>query len=173
MTSPECWEPTLRCRAIDFDDAEALADLFARCHDYFELVQGAPAGDEEVDDFLTDCPQDRTEEDLFCFGVFAEDDLVAAASSYRDFPAEGCWWIGLFLVDPERRGAGFGRAFYEALAMWFIDEGADEVQLGVLEPNEGGRIFWERLGFEFLRGGRPLTEGVPRPVATEILSMRL
>ncbi len=173
MHAPEGWDPSLQVRPIDADDAEGLSSLFARCADYFELVQGAPAGDEEVDDFLTDCPEDRTEDDLYCFGVFAGDELVAAASNFKDFPDPDTWWIGMFLVEPDRRGTGLGRAFFEALYDWFLDQRALEIQLGVLEPNEGGREFWVAMGFEHLRPGRPVVEGVPRPVPTEVLSLRL
>ena len=172
MNAPESWDPTLDCRALDSDDAEALLALFVRCASFFELVGAAP-GDEEVDDFLTDCPPDRTEEDLFCFGVFAGDDLVAAASTFRDYPSHGCWWIGLFVVDPDVRGVGVGRSFYDALASWFADQGAHGVQLGVQAPNEGGRHFWERLGFEFARPGRPVVEGVRTPVPTDVLAISL
>jgi GNAT superfamily N-acetyltransferase len=170
---PESWEPSLECRTLDADDTGALTALFERCHGYFELVQDVPAGDEEVDDFLTDCPQGRTEEDLVCFGVFSGDDLLGVASTFRDFPTPGCWWVGLFLVDPDRRREGFGRAFFEALTAWFGSQGASSVQLGVLEPNHGGRLFWERLGFEFVRVGRPVTEGVAQPVPTDVLGLRL
>lgn len=171
--APESWEPGYACRVLDADDHEALHYLFARCSDFFELVGGAPAGDEEVDDFLTDCPEDRSEEDLHCFGVFAGDDLLAAVSAFADHPSPGCWWISLFLVDPGLRREGMGRAFYGALAEWFEEQGARRVELGVHEPNDGGRRFWEQLGFEYLRPGPDVTERDGPPVATDVLYVLL
>ena len=169
MDAPEPLSPDLSCRRLSEDDSADITALFERNEEFFVLAQGAPADEEETEDFLTDCPIGRSEEDLRCYGVYRGDELLAVASCFLHHPEQGTLWISLFLVDEVERGAGFGRGFYDALERWAVAEGGAAFQLGVVSANAVAFAFWERMGFRWLRQGRPIIEGHGRPVPTEVL----
>jgi ribosomal protein S18 acetylase RimI-like enzyme len=63
-------------------------------------------------------------------------------------PIPGKMRIGWVLVDPQRRGEGWGRAIFTCLLAEAIrDPHADVVTLGVYEHNDVARALYSELGF--------------------------
>lgn len=59
--------------------------------------------------------------------------------------------IGEFFVYPEYRREGLGRRLAEALIAWLNENGAHEIQSGVVAGNLRGLRFWEAVGFQIAR----------------------
>lgn len=56
-------------------------------------------------------------------------------------------FISELFVRPDARRRGTGRALVEAAFDWFRRADVGSIELHVLIGNEGGRRFWEQLGF--------------------------
>jgi ribosomal protein S18 acetylase RimI-like enzyme len=56
-------------------------------------------------------------------------------------------WIQRLAVDPQTRRAGIARALVEELERRLVDRGCRQANLLVFADNEGGRAFWENVGY--------------------------
>ena len=59
--------------------------------------------------------------------------------------------MGLFEVAAELRRTGVGRRIVTALLAAAKGAGMDSVRLACLKNNEGGRAFWDAMGFAVIR----------------------
>jgi GNAT superfamily N-acetyltransferase len=133
-------------------DAPELQDLYERCTDYHEAHEGVPtrpgAGEEE----LCAGPPGRSLEDKLPFGIYSMGgELIGYLELFRNYPAEGEWWIGLLMLDPKVRGQGLGGEIYQSARTWAAEQGAHSILLGVLEEEHAAERFWQRQGFSELR----------------------
>lgn len=99
-------------------DAPQLQRLYERCSDYHIAHEGTPtrptAGEEE----LSSLPPGRSADDKFSFGIHsAGGELVGYIELFRDYPAEGDWWIGLVMLDPAVRRRGLGGWIFRTASM--------------------------------------------------------
>lgn len=139
---------SFHARLLTFIDLPALQGLIEQCADYIELVSGSPPSSNEAEMLIASLPPGRTLDDKFLIGIFDQSgEMIGLIDAVKDYPVEGVWWLGLQLLAPEFRGAGIGEQFYRAFENWIIEQGATQVQLGVLESNPRALVFWERLGF--------------------------
>jgi len=138
-----------RVSAADEADGDALSALFERCEDFFQLVYGQPPGPAEVQSFFVALPDGKTYDDKFAAAIFDTDGrVIGALDAIRDYIEPGRWALGLMLLDPEHRGAGFGREVYEGFERWAAGLGARLIRLLVQVQNTGAHAFWTRMGFE-------------------------
>jgi GNAT superfamily N-acetyltransferase len=149
-------------------DAPILQRLLESCAEYYELVEGAPAGPGSALGELTEGPAERVPHDLFCLGIIDRPNTLAGViGALRGHRREGQWYVGLMLLDPSWRGRGFGRAAYAAFEEWIIGQGADSVLLAVVEANERAARFWQGCGFGAPRRYPERTIGQRRHVLIE------
>lgn len=153
-------------------DSPGIASLYRECADYWTLITGRAAGQEDATSLLTDRPPKFALSNKLVFGLHDDRRLVAVVDVLRDYPREGIWWVGLLLITPELRGRGLGRRLYMALESWMATQGATEVRLCVQAQNARGHKFWETLGFVAL-GSQTLTlHGLTSEVTTYSRSVR-
>jgi GNAT superfamily N-acetyltransferase len=134
---------------FDATNIGALQQLYMRCLDYFEMVEGPmPAPDATGE--LTAGPPERVPQDVFCFGIRNADGLVVAAVCFlRHYRQPDQWYLTLMLIDPLYRSRGLGRRLYAAFERWLLAQGAQSVLLAVVERNVRAKAFWESNGFVF------------------------
>ncbi|MBD2415278.1 hypothetical protein FACHB389_23510 [Nostoc calcicola FACHB-389] len=53
------------------------------------------------------------------------------------------------------QGKGLGSQFYQAYESWVAQQEAQSVFLAVLQENQPGLTFWQKLGFEVIRIAPP------------------
>lgn len=142
----------LRVVRLTASDAERLQPLYEACADYTLLVEGAaPASTAALDD-LIGLPPGKAIEDKYVFGLIDPSGrVVGMIESVRGFPDPGVWWLGLLLVDPQRRRGGLGPAFCSGFERWVADHGYQRIDLGVVGANASALSFWQRQGFHHLR----------------------
>ncbi|GEM_PF-5593469 len=128
-------------------DGPAIASLYRECADYWTLVAGRPAGEEDAVSLLADRPPTLARSNKLVLGLRDGVRLVAIADALRDYPHAGIWWLGLLLVAPESRGRGLGRRLYAAFESWAAAQGANELRLCVQAQNTRAHEFWQMLGF--------------------------
>jgi GNAT superfamily N-acetyltransferase len=138
-------------------DASDVADLYARCSDYFLLQDGEPPTLADARELFSDVPPEKEVRDQTVFGWRGTDGLYAIAAILQDYPVNGTWYLGFMIVDPARRGRGVGRVIYSVLEDWAASHGAGEIRLAVLAHNKAGERFWRSLGFEEVRRVGPDT----------------
>ena len=134
----------------------ALQGLLERCADYSYILTGEKPSATAAENLLSDTPPGRTAADKAVIGIFYEEEkLVGVLDAIHAYPAEGCWWLGLLLLDPTRRNKGLGRQVYQAFEQWVCQLGAKQIYLGVLEENERAYRFWQSMGFEIVERQAP------------------
>lgn len=138
-------------------DAGDVADLYARCVDYFMLQDSELATLADAVELFSDVPEERSAVDQTIFGQRDGSALIAVAAILRDYPRDGVWYLGFMIVDPVARGQGIGRSLYASIEQWAVERGAQEMQLAVLEVNDRAERFWRSLGFGKLRRVGPDT----------------
>jgi GNAT superfamily N-acetyltransferase len=138
-------------------DAGEVADLYARCTDYFMLQDGEPATLADALDLFRDVPAEKNLADQVVMGWRGGSGLIAVAAALRDYPCDGVWYLGFLVVDPLVRGQGIGRSIHAAIERWVAAHGAQEIRLAVLEVNEAAERFWRSLGYRELRRVGPDT----------------
>jgi GNAT superfamily N-acetyltransferase len=148
--------PGYRVEVLEACDAQRLQVLFEACADYAMLESGAPpASDAAVTEFEA-TPAGRMKGDKFMLGLLgSEDDIVGLIAADRGWPDDSCWWIGLLLMHPDKRGSGIARAFVEAFVVRVRSQGAQRVELAVFDENRHADRFWRALGFRHLRSTDP------------------
>ncbi|MGE0282320.1 MAG: GNAT family N-acetyltransferase [Rhizobiaceae bacterium] len=141
-------------------DAARLQPLFEACADYAFLEGGeAVAANAAAAEFEA-TPPGRTTADKFMLGLLnGEERIVGLIAADRGWPEDGCWWLGLMLVDPAERGTGLAPAFAKAYFDWVNDQGAERVELAAFDENKRADRFWRSLGFEHLRSTEPRVIG--------------
>lgn len=94
---------------------------------------------------------ERDTPDLFFFGAFANDDLIAIAGFVRGDrrKTRHSGEIVAMYVNPDFRGHGIGENLLRALVKTvFETEGVEQVFLTVIDSNATAVGLYERLGFE-------------------------
>lgn len=137
-------------RRLTESDGPLLDGLFARCTEFFQLVQGcAPAGGDGPS-ALEERPHDCAPELKHTFGLFQGDRLEGAIDMLLGFPEPTIWYIGLLIPAPSARGQGLGAEVVTALGRWAAAQGAEALRIAVVAHNTRGLAFWRRRGFEDL-----------------------
>ncbi|HEU4560340.1 MAG TPA: GNAT family N-acetyltransferase [Longimicrobium sp.] len=144
--------PSHTTTRLTLDDAPALQRLCERCGDYYEMEEGAPARPNAAEHLLTGLPPGKTPADKHMLAIHsAAGELVGVLDLIENYPAEGEWWLGLLLLDPQARTAGLGSRILSAVKEAVAAEGGTAIYLGVLEHNAPAERFWRRHGFAELR----------------------
>lgn len=128
-------------------DEPVLQRLFERCSDFWELIEGSQPGPGKALEELTSIAPGKTAEDSFFFGVYEDERLIAFVQLARDYPRPSEWWIGLLLVDPAKRGCGFGASLHRQIVAWIEAQGGTAIGIVVQTQNEAAQRFWSRMGY--------------------------
>jgi GNAT superfamily N-acetyltransferase len=138
-----------QARWLGEDDLPAIEAVLEASREFLELVSGIAEIPGEAQSLLTELPQGTTLRDKLSIGITTEPDgLIGLLDVIRDYPQPRTWWIGLLLFRPEWRGRGLGRQALDAIERLARQAGAANIELGVVEPNQAGLLFWQRMGFE-------------------------
>ncbi len=135
-------------------DAALAQTLFEECLDFSLLVTDLPPAADEGDKLFSDLPPGKEPSDKTIFGLLRGEKLVGVIDSIIGYPTDKIWFIGLFLLHPACRGSGIGGKWLRAYEKYARENGAEQIRLGVVEQNAGGRAFWEHNGF-VLEARRP------------------
>jgi GNAT superfamily N-acetyltransferase len=140
--------PDYTLRTLSETDRETLQNLFEKCADYVQIVNGEDVSPTEADDALSGGPPGRSLKDKFLFGLFdPQGELVAVLDAFKNYPDAGTWWIGLLMLAPAVRGQGIGRKLMDGFTQYIHSQGGAAIMLGVVEDNKAAYDFWQRMGF--------------------------
>jgi GNAT superfamily N-acetyltransferase len=140
--------PGLSTLLLEESHLPAVQHLLEQCSEFNQLVSGEDVPPGAAREEYEELPPGRDMKDKYMLGFFSQGELVGLVDCLRNYPEEGCWWIGLFLLSPAVRGKGFGRQMIRAFEGWVRqDFNAGRVGLGVVEENRDGYQFWEHVGY--------------------------
>lgn len=153
--------PAYSVKLLVLEDAAVLQPLYEECTDFALLTDGQPPLPTAAREEFDAVPEGKTLQDKYIFGLFdPQEILVGMIESIRHYPNPQTWWLGLMMLTPKQRGKGLGSAFYKAFERWVSSQGASKISLSVIEINEQGLQFWEKMGFETIRKTPPRQFGI-------------
>lgn len=152
-------------RKLSRFDLPALLSLCLGNSQYYEFLGEEPTVDVLATE-MVELPPGCSPDQKSYFGFFdADGDLIAVLDLIRGYPAEGCAFIGFFMVDASRQGTGIGSQLISKLLDRLRDSGVFRVRLAYVEGNEQSRRFWEKRGF--LEVDAPIDQGEYKVVPME------
>ena len=122
-------------------------DLYCQCDDYFYLAEGKPADGSNVKELFEELPPGKQIHDKEIYGLFHQGEMLGVVDLVKDFPEKDEWIIGLLLLDPSVRNKGLGSAMHKVILEDALERGAKKLRVGVLEQNNQGFNYWEKLGY--------------------------
>lgn len=128
-------------------DISRLAELCRACTAFYELVEGQAPTDETAANILGPLDPEYADGIKHVWGIEIHGDLVAVAELLQGHPTSCEWYIGLLLVNPQRRREGLGAQFCRMILDWIVLRGGTTVRLVVHQQNVAAQRFWQRQGF--------------------------
>ncbi|SEW27989.1 Acetyltransferase (GNAT) family protein [Cognatiyoonia koreensis] len=130
--------------ALDLDRVHAF---YRDAPDYWELAEGRVPGLHKARDFFTDGPPGCDPANSHRLGYFLDDRLSGLAELSFGFPAQGDAYLGLMMLGPWARSAGYGQVFLAHIVDLAQKAGSPYLFLAVMDSNPRGAAFWARHGF--------------------------
>ncbi|MFE9423278.1 GNAT family N-acetyltransferase [Kitasatospora sp. NPDC006697] len=155
----------LRIRDLDPADEAGVLELFEACEDWFGYAHGQPAMPGDVQSLYYGLPEGAEFENKAILVLEAGGRIVGLVDAVREYPERGACSVGMFLIHPDCRRRGVGRAVASALIDSLTAEGCTEVVASVAEGWRPGAQFLGGLGFvleapgEAAHGNRNLGPG--------------
>jgi ribosomal protein S18 acetylase RimI-like enzyme len=131
-------------------DLAALQALHLRCADFVEATTGHPPRDDEAAHLLAVVPAGKIPADKQVLGIRRDGEMVGVVDLLRGYPSPTDWYVGLFLLSPEVRGAGLGTSVVDEIVERVEAAGGRALHLIVLENNPRALAFWRRHRFELI-----------------------
>ncbi|NUR59756.1 MAG: GNAT family N-acetyltransferase [Catenulispora sp.] len=148
-------------RNLEPADEDGVLGVFAACEDWFVAETGQPSAPGDVQSSFYAVPKGADFDDKVLLVVEAGAEIVGFVDAVRRYPHIAAVSIGAFLIHPDFRRLGIGRAVAEALFTAAADADFAQVNTHVTQGWEPGRKFLAALGFGF-SAPRPPAETVDR-----------
>ena len=142
-------------RNLEPADEDGVLAVFAACEDWFVAETGQPSAPGDVQSSFYAVPEGADFDDKVLLVVEAGAEVIGFVDAVRRYPHTAAVAVGAFLIHPDFRRLGIGRAVAEALFAEAADAGIAQVNTHVTEGWEPGRKFLAALGFTFSAPRRP------------------
>lgn len=103
---------------------------------------------ESITEDMRALPPGKHLDDKFYVGYFRNNALVAIMDLVLFYPNKNTAWIGLFMMNPQYQGKGYGSKIIEECAAHLKHIGFESVQLAFAKGNPQSEAFWQKNGFE-------------------------
>ena len=148
--------PGYTVRRLKPGDAVILQQLFDRCPDYAEIVEGEEVSPAAAEELFQSLPPGGSLSNKLVAGIFhPRGEIDGVLEVMKHYPEENIWWIGLLLLVPDTRNQGVGRSLLEAFMDFARANGGKAIMLGVVEDNRSAYRFWTQNGFGLVRKTEP------------------
>ncbi|MEP6731682.1 MAG: GNAT family N-acetyltransferase, partial [bacterium] len=132
---------------LDGTQSVRVAEFCRQCRAFFELVTGEEDAAISARGLLEDGPPGVTDDRRYLLGIERANELVGVVGLIDGFPAATDWYVGIFLLLPEERNRGNGRAIWTAMEAYVRSRGGHVIRLIVQDQNVGAVRFWQSVGF--------------------------
>ena len=142
-------------RDLEPDDEAAVLAVFTAAEDWFLAETGQPSAPGDVQSSFYALPDGAAFEDKVLLVIEADGEVVGYVDAVLHHPHSTSIGIGTFLIRPEARRRGIGRAVAQALSAAAGKDGFTQISTHVAPGWEPGREFLDALGYEFSDARHP------------------
>src|SRR5262249_51306930 len=142
-------------RDLDPADEEGVLAVFTASEDWFLAATGQPSAPGDVQSSFYSLPEGSDFDDKVLLVIETGGEVVGFVDAVRRTPHIAAVSVGTFLIHPEYRRHGIGRAVAHALFAAASDIDFAQVNTHVVEGWTPGRRFLAALGFSFSAPRRP------------------
>jgi GNAT superfamily N-acetyltransferase len=136
-------------RDLEPADEAAVLDVFTAAEDWFVAETGQPSAPGDVQSSFYSLPEGAALDDKVLLVIEADGEVVGYIDAVLHYPHPTSIRIGTFLIRPEARRRGIGRAVAEALSAAAGKDGFAQISTHVAPGWGPGRQFLAALGYEF------------------------
>ncbi|WP_194892738.1 GNAT family N-acetyltransferase [Catenulispora pinisilvae] len=142
-------------RDLEPADEPAVLAVFAASDDWFLAATGQPSAPGDVQSAYYSLPEGCDFEDKVLLVIEAAREVVGFVDALRQYPHTASVGIGTFLIRPEYRRLGIGRAVAGALSAAAVEQDIAQISTHVVEGWVPGRKFLAALGATFSQPAVP------------------
>ena len=126
-----------------------VPDIYAVCRGnplYYQYMR-VPLTPEGIREDLTALPGGKSLEDKTFVGFYESGRLVAFLDLIAGYPDQDTAYIGWFMVERSRQGAGVGTGIISEAAAFLKERGFRRIRLGYMQGNQQSGSFWAKNKF--------------------------
>lgn len=113
---------------------------------FFSYCPPAPTRHSVLEDMKV-VPTNKTADDKYYLGYYADDELVAIIDFIVGYPAEKDVWIGFFMVDAKLQRQGIGSKIMDELSAELNKIGSNRIEVAYPKGNDQSKQFLLKNGF--------------------------
>jgi len=140
---------TVVVRDLDPADEDGVLAVFTASEDWFVAATGQPSGPGDLQSSYYSLPPGSDFDDKVLLVIEADGAIVGFIDAVRRYPHIASIGVGAFLIRPEFRRHGIGRAVAEALFAAAVAVDFAQISTHVAEGWVPGRKFLAALGASF------------------------
>lgn len=128
-------------------DLDALNKFCVQNSEFFDFQSGKDAHLMAAEEIMTELPPGKQMIDKSIWGAFEQDRLLAIIEGTADYPKNGIWYLGLFIIDDCLKKTGFSSGYYHYFEKTLLSCNVDIIRIAVLADNSIALNFWLKTGF--------------------------
>lgn len=142
-------------RDLEPADEPAVLAVFNASDDWFLAATGQPSAPGDVQSAYYSLPEGHEFDDKVLLVIEANREIVGFVDALRRYPHTASVGVGTFLIRPEFRRLGIGRAVVRALSAAAVEQDFAQISAHVVEGWTPGRRFLAALGATFSKPAVP------------------
>ena len=142
-------------RDLEPADEQAVLAVFTASDDWFLAATGQPSAPGDVQSAYYSLPEGYEFDDKVLLVIEADREVVGFIDALRRYPHTASIGVGTFLIRPEFRRLGIGRAVVQALSAAAVEQDIVQISTHVVEGWTPGRRFLAALGATFSKPAVP------------------
>ncbi|WP_405162827.1 GNAT family N-acetyltransferase [Nocardia sp. NBC_01499] len=140
------------------EDEAAVLEVFAASEDWFVAETGQPSAPGDVQSLYYVLPEGSDLDDKVLLVIEVDGRVVGMIDAVQRYPHPQAISLGLFVIRPEFRRRGLGRAVVDALLGEARSRGFETIRTHTAVGWHSGREFLRAMGFAFDEPGMFGTE---------------
>ncbi|WP_334330235.1 GNAT family N-acetyltransferase [Companilactobacillus sp. HBUAS59699] len=136
-------------------DVDHALHLVQGNSNFFSYCPPAPTRHSVLEDMKV-VPANKTADDKYYLGYYADDELVAIIDFIIGYPAESDAWIGFFMVDTKSQKRGIGSKILDELSAVLSKAGLKRIEVAYPKGNDQSKQFLLKNSFVSMKREVPV-----------------
>jgi len=135
-------------KPLSKNQAKELQKFLIKNNDYFTNYQKQlPTLQEMIHEFFLEVPKGTPLQNKQTLAVYEKEKMSAYVDLLFHYPTETTCTLGLFVIDKDFRGRGYGQKIYNQIEQRMKKKGIKTLRLGVLANNLPAKKMWNKQGY--------------------------